>query len=155
MPKLLFVAALAGFFSFLMSLRVLDFFGVAPNLFLVLGLLVISLPAAKKFNSWLALALALIIFFSFALTIFNFWSYYVPVFLVALIFSYAVKMFLTGNPFSDYLISIFTGTVVFYFLSGVLFGASFFQPIFLMEAMYNIILGSILWAVFRGLRYHK
>jgi|SRR3989344_960799 len=154
-PKLLFIAALAGLFGVLMSLRFLDVFGIAPNLFLALGLLLLSLPAARKTDSLLAskkskgliLVLTAIAFFLFTLTVFNFWSHYMLVLFSILIFCYVIKSFLTGNLFIDYIVLILVGTILFYFISGALFGTSLFHPVFLIEAVYNIVVGLLLWAV--------
>lgn len=156
--RLLFVVFLAALSVFVVSFRLLDIFGVSPNLLLVFAFLYVYLPTREDFallpdfSRFKELALFLGVFLLFALVIFNFWFRYALVFAGVIVFSYVTRGLLTGNFFLDYLLSVFVGTVIFYLASGLLFGTNLPLPVFLLEAAYNLFLGLLLWFAFRRLR---
>ena len=152
-PRSLFVVALSGLLGLFMSLRTLSFYGVAPNFFLVLAIFFLYAPPNRRADAWFTFALALITFFGLSFVVFNFWTHYIVLLLPVVLIAYSLRAFLTGHALFDFLISIFAGTILFYVLSGVIFGGPLLKPIFLWEAFYNTLVGVIFWVIFRGSKF--
>ncbi len=153
MPRFIFVIFLAGIFTLLISFRTLDLFGIAPNLFLIFGLFLLYAPTERRADAWSTFTLALITFLSLSFIHMGFWTHYVILLAMVMLITYALRMFLTGYIFIDYLISISLGTIFFNIASSALFGGGpILQTIFLVEVIYNLALGALLWAILRGLK---
>ena len=142
---LMFLALIAAFF--LQQSRILSFSSVNPNLILIIFLLLVF----RVDNIWFFGALLL----STAATVFAFTPYWLPqvlvLMLLALVF-YFLKRILTGNHMLDFLIVVFLGTGIFYLVINAFQFSLIPVGLILVEILYNLILGVIIWPVFRFLK---
>jgi len=135
------------FFVFLavitQSSHILEFWGVNPNLILLLFFLPLILE--KEF-----LRALILIFITLALS-FVFLPYWPKEILILgglAIIGLFLRKFLTGHEFWDFLILIFLGTLGFYLINS--FSYCFQKTLILIaELIYNMFLGSLLIFIFR------
>ncbi len=130
---------------FLSGARFISFGGVAPDLPLLLFLLLFFRTEVGRSLKPLTFLFLIAAYLLFALVIFRFW--FAPALLlgviIAILFFFGRR--LTGEAFIDFIIALAVGTVVFYGL-----GAAFFHRPLLpftagMEFLITAVLGAILW----------
>lgn len=142
---LVFLTLIAAFF--LQQSRILSFGNVNPNLILIVFLLLVF----RVDNIWFFGALLL----STAATIFALTPYWFPQVLVVMLLAlgfYFLKRILTGNHALDFLIVVLLGSAIFYLVIGAFRFSLIPMGLILGEISYNLILGFIIWPVFRFLK---
>ncbi|MCP6719881.1 MAG: hypothetical protein KJI72_00960 [Patescibacteria group bacterium] len=142
---LVFLAVVAAFF--LQQSGILSLGSINPNLILISFLLIIF----KLDNIWFLGALLL----SMAAVFFTLTPYWFPQVLVVVVLAigfYFLKRILTGNNMLDFLIAILLGTVIFYLIINVFRFSLISVGLVLGEVLYNLILGFVIWPIFRFLK---
>jgi len=135
------------FFLLLMIFQerpIFNFWGINLNFLLLASMAQILI----KKNFWLRL---LIIFLA-SLVAFFWWPFwrleiFLTLFVVGL--AYFLKKFLTGHLFLDFLIFVFLGSILFYFLSFIFFPKPFSAPLFLKEIISQLILAVPIYGIIK------
>lgn len=138
--RILAAVLVIAVFFILGQFRFLQIYGTNPNLLFV-ALLFFAIKALRfRFlGVLLAVSAVLAILFTPA------WLIQISGLLLVVLFFYFAKDFMTGSQFLDFLIGITAGTFLFYLVvSPFRFDPSFYTLI-LWEALYNLIIGTILW----------
>ncbi|HXF44365.1 MAG TPA: hypothetical protein VNK70_02805 [Candidatus Paceibacterota bacterium] len=125
--------------------RLFDIGGIAPNILLVA--LVLFVLNSRRFTFVLAEILFLIVFAVFFTPQ---WTSFVVAAGVIALAVFFLKDSLTGTRFLDFLGAVLTGTFVFYLVIGIARLSSLPFADITLEALYNLILGSVLWVALDG-----
>lgn len=145
----MFFLAAAILFSaifFVQQFHWLDLGGANLNLILIF----FQIIAVGGFFSWPAKLLTGVIISSIALLLNIFWLKEVLIILGIFCFSLAIRNFLTGNGFADFIILFTAGEMVFYFFSN--FGQWAVLPWadIVLEWLYSLIFGLLLIFLING-----
>jgi hypothetical protein len=128
--------------------RLLDFWGINPNLILIFFFLPLILE--KEFPKTLVFVFIIL---AFTVIFLPFWTKEILILGGLAIIGLFLRKFLTGREFWDFLILIFLGTLGFYLINN--FSYFFQNPLILIsELIYNMFLGSLLFFIF-GYFYEK
>lgn len=145
--RFLFLAVIFAFVFALQAARLFEVGGVGPNLILITALLVLFFPIVSlRLESFLWPPLALAILLTGFLFM-DFWSLEILVLIILVSTFYLLRKFLTGDTLLDFIIGILTITPLFYLISGVVSGVSPSWGFIILELLYNLFLGTILWLV--------
>jgi len=135
--------------------RIITVFGVTPNFILLFFLLFPFLRFRLLFFVFCA-----VLYCVFTVFYTPFWITSSIALCLSVLFIYAIKRFLTGNSFVDFLFSIMCSTILFYVISFLFVHVgsyqnaisrfvSSFSKTSLIELCMNIIVGIVIWMSFK------
>ncbi len=124
------------------SSHILEFWGVNPNLILILVFLPLVLE--KEFSKALTLIFIILVL---AIIFLPYWPKEILILTGLVLVGLFLRKFLTGREFWDFIILILFGTFGFYLINNFFYFPQKFL-IIVAELVYNILLGSFLFFVF-------
>ncbi len=134
-----------GAAMFLSAARLLSVFGIAPDLVLLLFLLLFFRTAlGRRLTAWEEFFLVLV-FALLAFVVWPFWALDAVVLAAVMLGIYFFVRKVTGEAFLDFLIALLAGTVVFYALLALLFHRPFLPLMIGGDFLLTAVWGVILW----------
>jgi len=149
--KILFLVLGLVLLLFLQSSGFLAIKGINPNLLLIGLLMTISPPHRFLESDSRLLAISIGIMLSLAWFWFNFWFQPFLFLAILLFIFFFLRNFLTGDVFFDFLIGVAGLTSVFYFLDKISHWSLPSLLSVVLELIYNLALGAILWLIINKL----
>ena len=140
LKKFVFIFVVLAAIFILEQYRLFSVLGVNPNLFLVAFLFFIFNARTFWFAALVAASLLI-----FVLVFSPYLAVPFAVLLLLVLASYPLKKFMTGTPFLDFLALVLASTLVFYLLVGIFRLSSLPVGFIILEALYNLVLGAVVW----------